>query len=384
MYDYAYEFRDEELALRQAVKKFAENVIKPVARELEETGTFSRDIFRQMGDLGLFRILIAEEHGGLGLGETAFLVVMEEICKVSASFGVLFQGHSCMTQLIASIATTDQRERYLERLLSADLLAAAALTEPQAGSDLGSLRSSARLENDHWIVNAHKIFISNGGEAGLYVVAVRTEEAERHAGISLILVEAETPGFSTGRIERKMGLGASPTAEIFFNDCRVPAHALLGMRGRGFSAAEKGLNLARLGAAAAAIGLGEAALEASLEHARERKQFGKRIFDFQAIEFMIVEMATRLHTGRLMMYHAARKVEAGKEAHREVAMTKYAATDAAMQTTVDAVQVFGGAGYMKDYPVERLMRDAKIWQIVDGTNQIQRLMVGRSLDRFGA
>lgn len=384
MYDYSYGLTDTEAALQDLVRRFAESTLRPIALALEERGEFSRDVFRQMGNLGLFKILLPEADGGLGLGTRAFLLAMEEVCRVSASFGVLLQTHSCMLQGFALLASPAQRERYLDKLTNAELLFGSCFTEPQSGSDLASLRTSARFDGDHWCINGRKQFISNGGEADLYVVATRTENALRHRGISLLIVPAGTPGLSIGRVEKKLGLLASPTSEVILEDCRVPAAALLGERGVGFSAVETTLNTARLGAGAAAIGLSQAALDESLRYAREREQFGQRIYDFQAVQFMIVEMATRLHVSRLLTYHAAAKADAGLDASREVAMTKYMATDYAMQTTVDAIQVFGGSGYMKDYPVERLMRDAKIWQIVDGTNQIQRVMVGRSLDKHGS
>jgi acyl-CoA dehydrogenase len=379
VYDYAYGLTDTELALKEAVRHFAQSALRPVAAEMERRGEFTWDVFREMGALGLFKILLPESEGGMGLGARAFVLVMEEICRVSASLGVLFQGHSCMLQAFAAAASGAQRGSYLEKLSNAELLLGACLTEPQSGSDLASLRTSARLEGGEWVLNGHKIFISNGGKADLYIVAARTEEAPRHHGISLLLVPANTPGLRIGRIEKKMGLLASPTSEVLFENCRVPATSLLGQRGMGFAVVEKSLNTARLGAAAAAIGLSQTALDESLKYAREREQFGHSIYDFQAVQFMVVEMATRLHLSRLVTYHAASKVDAGLDSSREVAMAKYTATDYAMQTTTDAIQVFGGAGYMQDYPVERLMRDAKVWQIVDGTNQIQRVIVGRSL-----
>lgn len=381
MYDYAYGLTDTEAALQEAVRRFAQSKLRPLAQGFEERGEFTWDVFREMGELGLFKILLPETAGGMGLGTRAFLVVMEEICRVSASLGVLFQGHSCMLQAFTAAASDAQRDRYLEELSNAKLLLGACLTEPQAGSDLASLRTAARLDGDHWVINGGKLFISNGGKADLYVIAARTEDAPRHRGISLLLVPASTPGLQIGRIEKKMGLLGSPTSEILLQDCRVSRDALLGQRGRGFAVVERSLNTARLGAAAAAIGLSQTALDESLRHAREREQFGQKIYDFQAVQFMIVEMATRLHLSRLVAYHAAGKIDAGQSADREVAMAKYTATDYAMQTTTDAIQVFGGAGYMRDYPVERLMRDAKIWQIVDGTNQIQRVIIGRSLAR---
>lgn len=382
MYDYAYELNDAEAALQEAVHRFAQSKLRAVSEDIEQRGEFTWSIFREMGELGLFKILLPENAGGMGLGVRAFVLAMEEICRVSASLGVLFQGHSCMLQGFTEAASATQRKQYLERLGNAELLLAACLTEPQSGSDLASLRTTARLEGDEWTINGDKVFISNGSKAHLYIVAARTEDAPRHRGISLLLVPADTPGLHIGRNEKKMGLLGSPTAEVRFEDCRVPKSALLGERGCGFAVIEKSLNTARLGAAAAAIGLSQTALNESLKYAREREQFGQKIYDFQAVQFMIAEMATRLHLSRLVAYHAATKLDAGLNADREVAMAKYTATDYAMNTTIDAIQVFGGCGYMRDYPVERLMRDAKIWQIVDGTNQIQRVIVARSLGKY--
>ncbi|MCL6638174.1 MAG: acyl-CoA dehydrogenase [Firmicutes bacterium] len=366
---------EEQQMVRDMVRKLAQNEIAPRAAEYDRTHRYPWENLKKMGELGLMGVPIPEEYGGAGYDYLSYIITIEEISKACASTGVILAVHTSVgTFPILYFGTEEQKRKYIPKLASGEWIGAFALTEPNAGSDAASLSTSARLEGDYYIVNGTKIFISSGGQAGLYTTFVRTEK-----GITCLLVEKDTPGFSIGKIEEKMGLHADHTAELIFDNARVPRENLLGVEGEGFKVAMALLDGGRIGIAAQGLGIAQAALDAAVEHAKIRVQFKKPIAELQGIQFMLADMATQVEAARGLVYRAARMRDMGLPYSKEASMAKMYATDTAMKVTTDAVQIFGGYGYTKDYPVERYMRDAKVTQIYEGTNQIQRLVIAKNL-----
>lgn len=369
----------DQAAIREMVEDFARRVLEPQAAELEERGEFSWDNFREMAKLGLTGLLTPEEYGGAGAGRLTAALVAEAISHACAGSGAALAVHLMVQTLINRFGTPEQKEHWLPALAAGDRLAAFSLTEAGAGSDAASLVTSAKRDGDTYVINGSKLFVTSGGEADLYAVMVRTG-GPGASGISTVIVEKGMPGFHFGKKEQKMGLGASPTMELHFEDCRVPAENLLGLQeGIGFKVAMTALDGGRISVGAAAVGVAQAALDHALAYAREREQFGKPIGQFQGIQFMLADMAADIEASRLLVYQAADLMDKGLPATGKAAIAKRFATDACMRVTTDAVQIFGGYGYLKDFPVERLMRQAKILQIVEGTNQIQRVIIAREL-----
>jgi len=363
------------------VQKFAKQEIAPQAEEVDREHRFNEALFRKMANLGLLGITMPEESGGMGEGMFLLALVLEEISKHCMSTASGLAAHYLAADPICEFADQKQKERFLEGIVSGKTLCAFALTEPGAGSDVSSISTVAKKDGHEYVIDGRKCFISNGGVAKLYLVLTRTEKAKGMAGITAFVVEDGTVGFTFGKEEDKMGMRGTTNRELVFENCRVPAHNLLGEEGKGWEVVKEALNRGRISTAAYALGPGQAALEASINYANERVQFGKTIGEFQGIQFMLADMANRILGARLKIYHAASLADSGKPYEIEASMAKLSASDASMLSTTDGVQVHGGYGYMREYPVERFMRDAKITQIVEGTNQIQRMIIGRSLLR---
>ncbi|MEW6275749.1 MAG: acyl-CoA dehydrogenase [Bacillota bacterium] len=378
-----YLLTDEQKMLRDMVRKLCQNEIAPRAAEIDRTHAFPWENLHRLAELGLMGVPIPEEWGGAGFDFLSYIITVEEISKACASTGVILAVHTslgCFSLL--NFGTEEQKKKYLVKLASGEWLGAYALTEPNAGSNPANLSTSARLEGDHYLVNGSKLFITSGGQAHLYVTFVRTDPGSKgHKGITCLLVEKDTPGFSIGRVEEKMGIHGSATAELIFDNARVPRENLLGEEGEGFKVAMKLLDGGRVGIGAQGVGIAQAALEAAIAFARQRVQFDRPIAEFQAIQFMLADMATRVEAARLLVYRAARLRDMGLPYTKEASMAKMFGTDTAMQVTTDAVQILGGYGYCKEYPVERYMRDAKITQIYEGTNQIQRIVIAKQILR---
>jgi butyryl-CoA dehydrogenase len=376
-----YMLTEEQKMMRDTVRRLCQNEIAPRAAEIDRTHAFPWENLRRLAELGLMGVPIPEEWGGAGCDFLSYIITVEEVSRACASTGVILAVHTslgCFSLL--NFGTGEQKKRYLTRLASGQWLGAYALTEANAGSNPANLSTSARLEGDHYVVNGSKLFITSGGQADLYVTFVRTAPGSRgHRGISCLLIEKETPGFTTGRVEEKMGIHASATAELIFENARVPRANLLGEEGKGFKVAMALLDGGRVGIGAQGVGIAQAALDAAVDFAKQRVQFDRPIAEFQAIQFMLADMATRVEAARLLVYRAARLRDMGLPYSKEASMAKMYATDTAMQVTTDAVQIHGGYGYCKEYPVERYMRDAKITQIYEGTNQIQRLVIARHI-----
>jgi alkylation response protein AidB-like acyl-CoA dehydrogenase len=373
---------DEQREIRDLVRTLARERVAPRAAEIDKTGEFPWDMVELLRDHELFGILYDEEYGGLGASALMTLVVIEELSKVCATTGLVVAVQELGSLGLKLAGTEEQRERYLPRLASGEWLCAYALTEPGSGSDSAAMRSEARRDGDSYVINGSKRFITNAGVAELYTVFAKTDPDAGHAGISAFVVEASTPGFEVGRIEPKMGIKGSTTGEIFFNDMRVPAENLLGEEGDGFKIAMRILDRSRPGIGAQGLGLAQGATDYALEYAKTRETMGKPIAQHQLIAATLADMETKCEAARLLLYKCGQLIDDGadgQELTKISAMAKLYCTDVAMEVTTDAVQILGGYGYMQEYPVERMMRDAKITQIYEGTNQIQRLVIAREM-----
>lgn len=373
-----YLLTDEQKMMRDMVRKLAQNEIAPLAAEIDRDHRFPRENIEKMAELGLMGVPIPEEYGGAGCDFLSYIITIEEISRACASTGVILAVHTSVgTFPILYFGTEEQKQKYIPKLAGGEYIGAFALTEPNAGSDPANLATTARLEEDHYIINGNKIFISNGGEASVYVTFVTTDKSKGHKGITCLLVEKDTPGFSIGKTEEKMGLHGDITTELIFDNAVVPKENLLGKEGEGFKVAMALLDGGRIGIAAQGLGIAQAAFDVAKEYAKARVQFGKPIASFQAIQFMLADMATRIDCARMLVYRAARMRDMGLPYSKESSMAKMYATDTAMEVTTNAVQILGGYGYCREYPVERYMRDAKITQIYEGTNQIQRIVISK-------
>ncbi len=371
---------DDQVALASAVHEFCQATLAPTAREDDETETFRKDLVHRLGEQGFCGIATPEAHGGLGLGYTEYAIALEEIARVSASYAVTVAVTGLPQIILVKFGNDAQRAQWLPGLAAGQLLGAFALSEPGSGSDAASLRTTAVLKGDKYVLNGTKYWITSGGYADLYIVMARTGGPGAD-GISAFLIPGDAKGLSAGKKEAKMGLRASPTTEIILEDVEVPVANRLGNEGIGFKVAMAALDSGRITIAAIAVGLSRAALDVAAEYATIRRQFDQPIIDFQGVGFLLADMAVATDASRLLVQRAARLRDEGAAHSTEAAMAKLFATDAAMRVTTDAVQVLGGYGYTRDYPVERYMRDAKVMQIVEGTNQVQRLVVARSLKR---
>jgi butyryl-CoA dehydrogenase len=371
---------EEHEMIRKMVRDFAINEVAPTAGERDEEERFDREIFDQMAELGLTGIPWPEEYGGIGSDFLAYAIAVEELSRVCASTGVTLSAHTSLAGWpIFKFGTEEQKQKYLKPMAQGKKIGAYCLTESGSGSDAGGMKTMARKEGDHYVLNGSKIFITNGGVAEIYVVFATTDPESKHKGTTAFIVESNFSGFKVGKKEKKMGIRSSPTTEIIFEDCIVPQENVLGEEGQGFKIAMMTLDGGRNGIAAQAVGIAQGALDAAVSYAKERVQFGKPIIANQGISFKLADMATNIEAARLLTYQAAWLESAGLPYGKASAMAKLFAGDTAMKVTTEAVQVFGGYGYTKEYPVERFMRDAKITQIYEGTQEIQRLVISRML-----
>ncbi len=375
------ELSQEHTMLREMVRDFAKNEIEPVAAELDETEKFPREILQKMAELGLMGIQYPEKYGGAGMDTLALAIAIEEIGRVCASTGITLAAHTSLGSYpIYAFGNEAQKQKYLRPLAEGKSIGAFGLTEPEAGSDAAGVKTTAQKRGDTYILNGTKFFCTNGGEADFVIVSARTNpEAERHKGMSTFIVERNFPGFKLGKKENKMGLRASNTQELIFEDCEVPAENLIGNEGDGFKLAVMTLDEGRIGIGALALGIAQGALDHALRYANERSQFGKPIGHFQAIQFLLADMGTEVQAARHLVYDAARLKDAGKPFTKEAAMAKLYASEVGTRTANRAIQIHGGYGYIRDYPVERFYRDAKLMEIGEGTSEIQRLVIARRM-----
>jgi alkylation response protein AidB-like acyl-CoA dehydrogenase len=375
-----YFLTEDQIALRDLVRQIADEKIRPVAAKYDRDATFPWDLVKVFAEAGLFSAVVPEEYGGMGLGVLELAIITEELSKACGGIALSVAASALGMFPILISGTDEQRKKYLPDLAAGKKLAAFCLTEPEAGSDAASMRTRAIKDGDEYVLNGTKHFITNGGVAEVFTVIAVSDPERGTRGTSAFIVEKNFSGFKVGKEEEKMGIRASSTTEIHFEDCRVPEKNRLGREGEGFKVAMMTLDKSRPGVAAQALGIAQGAFEAAVEYAKTRVQFGHPIISLQAIQFMLADMATQIEAARALLYGAARNVDSDCKGMGQVsAMSKLMASDVAMKVTTDAVQIFGGYGYMKDYPVEKYMRDAKITQIYEGTNQIQRMVIGRSL-----
>jgi alkylation response protein AidB-like acyl-CoA dehydrogenase len=370
---------EEQDMMRKMVRDFTENEIASFVPRMEQ-GEFPREILKKMGELGLMGIPIPEEYGGAGMDFISYILAIHELSRVSATVGVILAVHTSVgTNPIFYFGTEEQKQKYIPKLASGEYLGAFALTEPSAGSDAGSLKTRAIKNGDFYVLNGSKVFITNGGEADTYIVFASTNPEAGNRGISAFIVEKNTPGFIVGKDEHKMGLYGSRTVQLTFEDMKVSAENLLGKEGDGFKVAMANLDVGRIGIGAQALGIAEAALKSATAYAGERHQFGKPISDQQGVGFKLADMATSVEAARLLVYRAASLRAQGIPCGKEASMAKLFASKTAVDVSIEAIQVYGGYGYTKDYPVERYFRDAKVCEIYEGTSEIQRLVISKQL-----
>jgi alkylation response protein AidB-like acyl-CoA dehydrogenase len=375
-----FQLTEEQALLRKTVRDFAEAEIGPHSREWDEKQAFPRELFGRLGELGLAGVCWPEEYGGSGLSTLDWTLVMEELARVDAGVALSLAAHHGLCSAHIHLAgSEEQKRRFLPPLARGEKVGCWGLTEPGSGSDAGGMRTTAVRDGKAWVLNGSKTFITNGGIADTAVVMAVTDRAAGKKGVSAFVVERGTPGFRPGKKEDKLGVRSSDTSELWFEDCRVPAENLVGRAGMGFVDTLKILDEGRIGIAAFSVGIARAALEASVRYARERRQFDHPIADFQAIQFKIADMATKTDAARLLAWHAAAMADAGEPHTAESSMAKLFATEIAVENALEAIQVHGGYGYLKEYPVERYLRDAKLGTIGEGTSEVQRLVIARHL-----
>jgi len=368
-----YLLTEEQKMIKDLAHKIAEEKIRPVAAKYDISEEYPWDVIKVIGESDLFGLFIPEEYGGMGVNVMNLCLCTEELSRACGGIAVCYAASALGTFPIVLFGNDEQKRKYLPDLAKGKKVAAFAVTEPEAGSDASAIKTMAKKEGDHYVLNGLKHFITNGGDAETYVVIAMTDKTKGARGASAFIVEKGTPGFTFGKKEDKFGIRASSTRELIFQDCKIPKENLLAKEGMGFIVTMRTFDMSRPGVAAQALGIGQGALELAVKYAKQRQQFGKSISSFQGIQWMIADMATEIEAARALVYTTARMVDAGvKDLAKGSAMAKMYASDVAMKVTVDALQIFGGYGYMKDYPIEKYVRDAKITQIYEGTNQIQR------------
>jgi butyryl-CoA dehydrogenase len=377
-----YALTDEQLMIKELAAKIAREKVVPVRAKLDETGEFPWEIMRTLAECDLFGVYIPAEYGGLGGGVFELCLASEELSRACAGVATTYAASALGSYPILLYGSEEQKKKYIPPVAAGEKLAAFALTEAGAGSDASAVQTTAELNGDNYILNGTKQWITNGGEAEIYTVIAKTSKRPGPRGMSAFIVEKGWDGFDFGKKEDKMGIRTSATRELVFEDCKVPKENILGREGMGFMVAMETFDKSRPGVAAQAVGIAQGALDAAVEYSKDRVQFDKSISSFQGIQFMIAEMATEIEAARALTYSVARWIDSGgRKVGKASAMAKLFASDVAMRVTTDAVQIFGGYGYMKDYPVEKMMRDAKITQIYEGTNQIQKDVIAHAVIR---
>ncbi|WP_213422211.1 acyl-CoA dehydrogenase [Bhargavaea massiliensis] len=376
-----FAFNEEQNMMRRMVRDFAKNEVEPFVPRME-AGEFPRPLLEKMGELGLMGITVPEEYGGSGMDYMSYIIAIHELSKASAVMGVILSVHTSVgINPILKFGTEEQKQTYIPKMASGEYLGAFCLTEPSSGSDAGAMKTKAVKKDGHYVLNGSKVFITNGGEADVYIVFANTNPAAGSRGVTAFIVDKGTPGFVIGKDEEKMGLHGSRTVQLTFEDMNVPVENVLGQEGEGFKIALANLDAGRIGIAAQSLGIAEAATEAAVAYAKERVQFGKPIAANQGIGFKLADMATSVEAARLLVYQAADLYGRGVPAGKEASMAKLFASQAAMDCAIEGVQVFGGYGYTEDYPAERYFRDAKVTQIYEGTSEIQKIVISKHLTK---
>jgi len=375
-----FDLSENELMIKQMVKDFAEKEIRPNIMKWDESQEFPVDLFKKAGELGLMGVLVPSEYGGSGFGYNEYIMVIREISKVCGSIGLSVAAHNSLcTNHILKFGNEEQKKKWLPKLATAEWIGAWGLTEPGTGSDAGRMQCVAKQDGDHWVINGAKTFITHGKSGDCIVVIVRTGESLDSRGMTAFVVERGTEGFKAGKKEDKLGMRASETAEVIFDNCRVHKDNMLGAEGEGFIQAMKILDGGRISIGTLGLGIAEGALEAAINYSKEREQFGKPISSFQGISFKLADMATEVEAAKLLLYQAADKLMKGENVNKLSAMAKYKASEVGVTVSTEAVQIFGGYGYIKEFPVEKFFRDSKLCTIGEGTSEIQKLVISRDL-----
>jgi len=375
-----FSLTEEQKLFQKVIREFCNKELKPLAEKIDKEEYLPKDLYKKMGRMGLMGMTVPQQYGGAGIDRISYMIALEEISRVCGSTGLTVEAHNSLgVGHIYEKGTEEQRKKYLPRLTSGEAFAAWALTEPNAGSDAASIQTTAVLKADEWIINGTKQFITSGDIADVVVVMAKTDKEKGAKGISAFIVEKDTPGFRVGQLEDKLGLRGSRTAELIFEDCRVPKENLLGEKDLGFIGAMGILDRGRTAIGAMSVGIARGALEECIEYANQREQFGKKIGKFQAIQWMIADMATEIDAARLLVYRAAYMEDKNIKFTKEASMAKLFASEMAMRATRNAIQIFGGYGYTKDYPLERYFRDVKLCEIGEGTSQVQRMVIAKQL-----
>lgn len=374
-----YKLSKEQLMIIKTLREFVENEIEPIAAKIDEDCEFPRENIMKMGKLNMMGIPFSNEYGGAGGDELTFAMCIEEIAKKCAATAAILAVHTIPCWLMLNYGKSYQKEKYLPPMLKGESLGAFALTEPNAGTDSASQTSVAVLQGDNYILNGQKCFITNGGEANTYIILAMTDKSKGNKGISAFIVEDSFPGFFIGKKENKMGIRASATSELIFKDCIIPKENLLGREGEGFKLAMKALDGGRIAMASQAVGIAQGAIDETIKYLKQREQFKKPLANFQGLQWMLADMETSVNAARLLVHKAAMKMDNGEAFSKDASMAKLFASKTAMYVTTKAVQMHGGYGYMKDYPLERMMRDAKITEIYEGTSEVQKMVISRAL-----
>lgn len=375
-----FRLSDEHKLLCEMYEKFAQNEVKPLAQEVDEEEKFPLETVKKLGRYGMMGIPFPKEYGGAGGDSLAYVMAVEELSKVCGTTGVVVSAHTSLCcSPIYEFGTESQKRKYLPKLLSGEYIGAFGLTEPGAGTDAAGQQTKAVLDGDHWVLNGTKIFITNAGHADIFIIFAMTDKSLGTRGISAFIVERTFEGFRVGKEEKKMGIRGSSTCELIMENCIVPKENILGDINKGFKIAMKTLDGGRIGIAAQALGIGEGAIDEAVKYVKERKQFGKRISQFQNTQFKLADMRTRMQAAKWLVYAAAMKKDSGEPYSEDAAMAKLFAAESASEVTRQAVQLFGGYGYTREYPVERMMRDAKITEIYEGTSEVQRMVIASAM-----
>ncbi|WP_315118630.1 acyl-CoA dehydrogenase [uncultured Clostridium sp.] len=374
-----FDFTSEHVMIRQTIKEFVDNEITSISADIDKTQRFPREVFEKLGDFGFCAIGFPKEYGGAEGDEISKTIVLEEISKKSGSISAILSVHYLPVNLIFKFGTEEQKNKYLPQMIGGQWLGAFALTEPNAGSDASNVQTTAVLYEDEYILNGTKCFITNGGEADVYVILAMTDKSKGTKGMSAFIVEKNTPGFTIGKIEDKMGIRASSTAELIFENVKIPKENLLGRVGEGFKIAMAGLDGGRIGISAQSLGIAEGAMEETIKYLKERAQFGKPLIKFQGLQWYLAEMEAKIDASRLLVYKVSYLKDSGKPFTKEAAVAKLFASETAMFVTHKAVQLHGGYGFMTDYPLERMMRDAKITEIYEGTSEVMKIVIANQI-----
>ena len=375
-----FNLTSEQKLFQKTIREFCEREIKPIASKIDKEEYFPKDLYKKMGRMGLMGMTVPQKYGGAGIDKVSYMIALEEISRFCGSTGITVEAHNSLgIGYIYERGNEEQRKRYLPKFTNGEAITALAITEPNAGSDVASLQTTAVPDGDEWVLNGAKQFITSGDIAGVTIVMAKTDKTKGVKGISAFIVEKDTPGFKVGQLEDKLGLRGSRTAELIFEDCRVPNENMLGEKDLGFMGVMNTLDRGRTAVGAMSVGIARGALEDSLEYAKQREQFGRPIGKFQAIQWKIADMATEIDAARLLVHRAAFLEDQGVPFSKEAAIAKLFASEMAMRATRNAIQIFGGYGYTQDYPVERYFRDVKLCEIGEGTSEVQRIVIAKKL-----